>query len=245
MIKFFRHIRKSLLMENKTSKYFKYAIGEIILVVIGILIALQVNNWNEARKIKVIEQTLLSDLKTELSSNLDALVNVISEHKKSLKAAQELMVISRKPREFENIADSTANRLVSTMNVNWTYNPQKGILNSIISSGQLNYIKNKELKYLLASIEDVTEDAMESVVEIERDRAALLNPSFVNGFSFDNNQMTGYNIKGVFQVPQFWMATSGLFVDNRINGIEEETNLKNMLIKMIELIDGELKQTHD
>ena len=57
MIKFFRHIRKSLLMENppvgragKTGKYFKYAIGEIILVVIGILIALQINNWSEGRK---------------------------------------------------------------------------------------------------------------------------------------------------------------------------------------------------
>jgi len=46
MIKFFRHIRKSLIEQNKMGKYFKYAIGEIILVVIGILIALQINNWN-------------------------------------------------------------------------------------------------------------------------------------------------------------------------------------------------------
>jgi hypothetical protein len=50
MIKFFRQIRKQLLGEDKTGKYFKYAIGEIVLVVIGILIALQVNNWNEKRK---------------------------------------------------------------------------------------------------------------------------------------------------------------------------------------------------
>lgn len=50
MIKFFRKIRQKLLMENKTSKYFKYAIGEIILVVIGILIALQINNWNDQKK---------------------------------------------------------------------------------------------------------------------------------------------------------------------------------------------------
>ena len=49
MIKFFRHIRQQLVMENKTSKYFKYAIGEILLVVIGILIALQINTWNTAR----------------------------------------------------------------------------------------------------------------------------------------------------------------------------------------------------
>jgi len=52
MIKFFRKIRQNLLIENKTGKYFKYAIGEIILVVIGILIALQINNWNENRKHK-------------------------------------------------------------------------------------------------------------------------------------------------------------------------------------------------
>ena len=50
MIKFFRKIRQDLLSKGKTGKYLKYAIGEIILVVIGILIALQINNWNEDRK---------------------------------------------------------------------------------------------------------------------------------------------------------------------------------------------------
>ena len=62
MIKFFRHIRKSLLEENKMGKYFKYAIGEIILVVIGILIALQINNWNEGRKAKNNEAVLVKQL---------------------------------------------------------------------------------------------------------------------------------------------------------------------------------------
>lgn len=59
MIKFFRNIRQNLLNEGKTSKYFKYAIGEIILVVIGILIALQINNWNEGRKDHNTEKTHL------------------------------------------------------------------------------------------------------------------------------------------------------------------------------------------
>ena len=62
MIKFFRNIRKDLMEKNKTSRYIKYAIGEIILVVIGILIALQINNWNENRKLKAIELNLLSDI---------------------------------------------------------------------------------------------------------------------------------------------------------------------------------------
>jgi hypothetical protein len=50
MIKLFRKIRYDLMAKNKTGKYFKYAIGEIVLVVIGIIIALQINNWNENRK---------------------------------------------------------------------------------------------------------------------------------------------------------------------------------------------------
>ncbi len=50
MIKFFRNIRRKLATENKVASYLRYAIGEVILVVVGILIALQVNNWNEERK---------------------------------------------------------------------------------------------------------------------------------------------------------------------------------------------------
>ncbi len=70
MIKFFRKIRQRLLSENKFSKYLLYAIGEIILVVIGILIALQINNWNEVRNEKIVElgymQNLLEDLHNDI-----------------------------------------------------------------------------------------------------------------------------------------------------------------------------------
>ena len=69
MIKFFRHIRKSLIEKNQMGKYFKYAIGEILLVVIGILIALQINNWNEKRIQKrneiVLVKQLLLDAKAD------------------------------------------------------------------------------------------------------------------------------------------------------------------------------------
>ncbi len=64
MIKFFRQIRQQLLSENKTGKYLKYAIGEIILVMIGILLALQVNNWNEIRKERIVENDILVRLYT-------------------------------------------------------------------------------------------------------------------------------------------------------------------------------------
>lgn len=77
MINFFRKIRKELAAENDTKKYLRYAIGEILLVVIGILIALQINDWNDVRKAKIVEKELLqqfiSDLQGDLK-NLDELI---------------------------------------------------------------------------------------------------------------------------------------------------------------------------
>tara|TARA_R110002033_G_C3806243_1_gene231685 strand:- start:74 stop:793 length:720 start_codon:yes stop_codon:yes gene_type:complete len=69
MIKFFRKIRQNLLSEGKTGKYLKYAIGEIVLVVIGILIALQINNWNENQKAKSYERKMLLEVIEDLKSD--------------------------------------------------------------------------------------------------------------------------------------------------------------------------------
>ncbi len=69
MIKFFRHIRRSLIEKNQMGKYFKYAIGEILLVVIGILIALQINNWNENTKNKKREHKYLTSLSKEIKED--------------------------------------------------------------------------------------------------------------------------------------------------------------------------------
>ena len=66
MINFFRRIRKQLADDNKPLKYMRYAVGEIVLVMIGILLALQVNNWNEVRKSKIkaeiFKEKIISDL---------------------------------------------------------------------------------------------------------------------------------------------------------------------------------------
>lgn len=80
MIKFFRRIRKDLMETGKTAKYLKYAIGEIVLVVIGILIALQINNWNEKRKLTLEETKLLKELKIALMSDHEDIISNIKEH---------------------------------------------------------------------------------------------------------------------------------------------------------------------
>lgn len=70
MIKFFRHIRQQLLNSGQMKKYTLYAIGEIFLVVIGILIALQINNWNVEKNQRQLEQSILSEMKDNLQSDL-------------------------------------------------------------------------------------------------------------------------------------------------------------------------------
>ena len=70
MIKFFRHIRQRLIGENRFSKYLLYAIGEIILVVIGILIALQINTWNDFRKKNLLKANYIESLKRDLSADI-------------------------------------------------------------------------------------------------------------------------------------------------------------------------------
>jgi hypothetical protein len=71
MIKFFQKIRYNLIEKGKTTQYFKYAIGEIFLVVIGILIALQINNWNENKKQRTYEVKMLTEIKNTLESDID------------------------------------------------------------------------------------------------------------------------------------------------------------------------------
>ncbi len=85
MIKFFRKIRQRLLTENKFSKYLLYAIGEIILVVIGILIALSINNWNNNNVRANQEVSLLQDMIVDLKQNINTSNAVLNIHNATLK----------------------------------------------------------------------------------------------------------------------------------------------------------------
>ena len=79
MLTFFRRIRKGLLGDGETRKYVLYAIGEIALVVIGILIALQINNWNENDKERAFEVMMLNEIRDALQKGYCNLFNVLIE----------------------------------------------------------------------------------------------------------------------------------------------------------------------
>lgn len=130
MIKFFIHIRKSLLMENKTSKYFKYAVGEIVLVVIGILIALQINNWNQERINTKIEESLLIELLENLSINEERLAQSIKDEYTSAKSISYVV----KSLENKNVYHDT---------MNYHYGRADFSADVVISSTAFEAIKSK------------------------------------------------------------------------------------------------------
>jgi hypothetical protein len=136
--------------KNKTGKYFKYAIGEILLVVIGILIALQINNWNEKRKIRNTEQQYLLALKEEFSFNKGELKSIMNRNKLNFDYA--LRILDNTGPENPEITDEKLGRLLTnSLSIETQFDPNQGVLDEIINSGKLGIFNSKELKFALSS----------------------------------------------------------------------------------------------
>ena len=146
-----RFFRFKKLVSLETGKYLRYAVGEIVLVVIGILIALQVNNWNEYMKEKVEEKKILLSLHNEISNNLESLQVVIEEKNKIIDVNQYIINNTGKNGEWKSMKplDSLMNYISLS---GWIFVPQNGVLNEIINSGKLLLIENDLIKNEIASL---------------------------------------------------------------------------------------------
>ena len=151
MIKFFRKIRQNLLSEKKFSKYLTYAIGEIILVVVGILIALSINNWNNQKQERKSEKINLIALQREFIENKKILNEVIERNTLNIDGAKK-MIESFKSGVSDTISEKTiAFNTYQAFGNEINFTPNTGVLSEIISSGDLRLIQNQELKHKLAA----------------------------------------------------------------------------------------------
>jgi len=150
MIKFFRKIRRQLLTDNKIGKYILYAIGEILLIVIGLFIAIQLNNINEKETIYQKQIKHLRIIKAEMINNL----NSINEFKN---LSFEIMKAERKVISYIDIGNASEDEMSEQLRV-ITFNElnlplENGALNEVISSGGLKDIENDNIRNILASWE--------------------------------------------------------------------------------------------
>ncbi|WP_370476985.1 DUF6090 family protein [Tamlana flava] len=144
MIKFFRRIRLNLLSEGKTGKYLKYAIGEIILVVIGILIALQVNNWNNKRIDNKLEKEYLSRLISELNSDIEYFKDLQSSFKAKQERMDRILGIWKSQNLFIEDSIQYINDFISAGDISPWYN-EPTTWTQLIQTGDLKIIKNQKV----------------------------------------------------------------------------------------------------
>ncbi len=143
-----------MIKQNKVSNYLLYAIGEIILVVIGILIALQVNNWNESRKLLTTEKEFFQGVKSDLLQD-KAYMNLIIE-----KAEKKIEAYNMFKDDLPNLYDTNRPKLDSLLMIYFdtgaTFYPISGSFNSAMSSNEFNTFKNKSLKMMVIKLYNST-----------------------------------------------------------------------------------------
>jgi len=151
MIKFFRQIRLNLLSENKEGKpvspvgrYMLYAVGEIVLVVIGILIALGINDWNETKKNTLIEYKYLTSMLEDFENNLQKSKDIIIAIEEILPHLTGLL--EQSSLEKPSISVDSINMAFAKINSMPSYSSTDRIYNNLMGSGDLKLIKSDELK---------------------------------------------------------------------------------------------------
>ncbi|RDK87026.1 DUF6090 family protein [Marinirhabdus gelatinilytica] len=196
MIKFFRHIRQRLIRENRFSKYLLYAIGEIILVVIGILIALQINNWNEGRKERAAEKATLAIL----LEDLQAAENFSQEY---ITSEQHYLDILETILHKDSIVTVLKDETKTTAYFNkafWDFEIQVPVINTysdLKNAGKIAIIKNNEIRDRLSvldaniiNLERLILDRM-NVHQIRIDEICVQDVNFLHLLKF---KLPNYNI---------------------------------------------------
>jgi hypothetical protein len=250
MIKFFRKIRQNLLSEGKTGKYLKYAIGEIILVVIGILIALSINNWNDQRNQKLAQTQQLKSIKSELilgQKNLDIILQRIDMHSNNIDSLI-IMMRDSMPNSFKvsgELLGSTIMWRTTDVSIN--------TLNSMIASRTLNQLTNEELRVKLANLPSIQTDLTEDEIMV-RDwsenhmlpflaKIGLVGEAYSNRYGFKDiisRRSTIADFADVTPTEEF----IGMLTVRRVHFAYTQVQLpilKNYIEELVQLINKELK----
>lgn len=253
MIKFFRQVRQRLLSENKFSRYLLYAIGEILLVVVGILIALNINNSNELKKQRAQELNYLKNIKTDLQLNIAHLDNYIESRQTAINSANEIIAhYEGKPiADLKVFSRHTVNIYTGRkfFQINNTYQ-------ELINSGNLALISNDLIKGTLLNMETLYNVMKDGEAHFRYDAELLLyepsynmmdmNPIVQNYMHYVSNGGVGENrelsksefddmLKDTKQKNGFVMAVYQFSVMN-----QQFEEMKEMCEQLITLIDKEL-----
>jgi len=158
MIKLFKKIRYDFVQGNKTGKYFKYAVGETLLVVIGILIALQINNWNESRKQTISEKEFITSVKSDLRQDKYFINHIVELIEPKVDAYKSLN------RDLQYLYENDRVKLDSLFHNYFksqrTFYPISGSYESAVSGNKITVFRNKDLIRSIIKLYNSTYDRL-------------------------------------------------------------------------------------
>ena len=208
MIKFFRRIREQLLTENKFNKYLIYAIGEIVLVVIGILIALSINNWNEERKDRVKSHDVLSEIRENVQFNTSQFKAEIREEKMVIKSIDIVLENINKYRKYHDSLDFHMYKIGY-----WPSSSRKYSGYETLKSQGVELIKSTGLRQSIIDLYEKTyNEISEIILETRADHATSIVPIKTALFffhpsnpnrPFDEHRATPFNYDEVVNSQKF------------------------------------------
>ena len=219
---------------------------ESFVVVVGILGAFALNNWNESLKNSRTEEKLLIRLHTEVLANKSQLEEIVARHQAGVDNMHNLITLYQNDpisKHFE-LQDSVYRN--AFRGLNWTFNPSMGQLKSIISSGQIKYISNNEFVGHLSDFENQYNDANEGIIrtiEIWDNTLAPLIFKYTEWWRSDNlfgKSAFSPDYDGLFRSREIeaWIR---FFQQRYMNGLEEEKKLLDKLKLMTSMIETELR----
>ena len=217
MIKFFRNIRKRLLGENRFSKYLIYAVGEIILVVIGILIALQINNLNQKKQRLTQEKVLLEQLRDEL---LEVYEDVYADYALLGRGEQSHFQILEAIEKDLKYADTMAFDFYFLKEEEYIY-PNTAVYERIKDLG-LDIIKNDSLRHNIQLLYDHIYPRISKSNSFTRNISEYLDPYYEHHFRPNNN----YEVR--LSIPASKDSLSGRVYSTRSFSYPQEFNIQNI-----------------
>jgi hypothetical protein len=223
MIKFFRKIRYDLLEKNKTGKYLKYAIGEIVLVVIGILIALQINNWNENRKVQKQEVQIYKEIKNDLNQTKQEILQAVQINKFCLTSNQNLIkaILSK-----EQNSEIINNHFIASMVEQKVFPKTSGFEN--LKTIGLNTLSNDSLRIAITNLFQLSFERMKDKSRMENQDyniSKILFPFQTKYLKPDKSKIMKYPSKfaDTLSVPK-------LAINNYENFVNDEELLQTLQI---------------
>lgn len=221
MIKFFRKIRQNLLSEGKTGKYLKYAIGEIILVVIGILIALGINNWNESRKTTQANTEFLNRLLIEINSSVNKIEKEIDIELNQIKACKNMLDMFHQDKSMHK--SHSIDSLISVIFSANTIDLNNGVFKEGINTGIIGTLKSEELRTSLYNFIGVIEDAKELQQQWNMDLSGPFGNYLFKNFNLRNMDNSFGKYRGKIGETYFTSSNS----TNLLKKMEFENYLDN------------------